>query len=93
MSFSWHRATAHLALLAVAPTQRRNGIGGALIDWLVVVARRGGIERVTLEVRSGSRDAQRFYRQRGFAETGRVAGYYDGREDAVRMVVALGNGV
>ncbi len=89
MSFDWGRARAHLVLLAVAPARRRQGLGAALVRWLEEVARPGGIANVALEVRAGSRDARRFYRSLGYRETGRVAGYYQGREDAVRMTASL----
>ncbi len=85
MSFDWRCARAHLVLLAVDPAVRRRGVAGSLVSWLEVVARRGGIARVSLEVRAGSAGARAFYRRMGYREAGRVAGYYQGREDAVRM--------
>lgn len=85
MRFDFDRAAAHLVLLAVAPQHRRRGTGRALLAWLEAVARRGGIETLTLEVRDTAVDAQRFYRALGFAELERLRGYYDGREDALRM--------
>ena len=90
MTFDWQRATAHLILLAVAPQERRRGLGSALLRWLEVVAQRGGVGRVVLEVRASSRGAQRFYRSLGYRSVAVVPGYYQGREDAVRMVAALG---
>jgi len=89
MSFDWNRGTSHLILLAVAPALQRKGLGRALVRWLEVVARRGGIRRVELEVRATSHAALGFYRSLGYAEAGRISGYYQGREDAVKMVSPL----
>ena len=89
MSFDWKRSRSHLVLLAVKPVVRRRGVGRALVRWLEVVARRGGIRRIGLEVRASSRGAQRFYRGLGYYETGRIRGYYQGREDAMTMASTL----
>ncbi|MDJ0847717.1 MAG: GNAT family N-acetyltransferase [Myxococcota bacterium] len=89
MGFHWERARAHLILLAVEPASRRQGLGAGLVRWLEEVARRGGIAHVGLEVRAGHEGARRFYRSLGYGETRRVAGYYQGREDAVEMVASL----
>lgn len=90
MTFDWQRALAHLLLLAVAPPERRTGLGTALVRWLEIVARRGGIGRVVLEVRADRHGAQRFYQRLGYRSVAVVPGYYEGREDAVRMAAALG---
>lgn len=89
MSFDWKRAQAHLVLLAVEPAARLHGVGRALVRWLEVVARRGGVPQVGLEVRTSSEGARSFYQRLGYTETGRVAGYYQGREDAVKMLSNL----
>ncbi len=89
MGFDWERARSRLVLLAVDPARRRQGIGAELVRWLEVVARRGGVASVVLEVRAGSHAARHFYRSLGYRETGRVAGYYQGREDAVKMIAWL----
>lgn len=77
--------TAHLLLLAVQPARRRRGMAAALVAWLETVARTAGIERIRVETRAGSEAARAFYRSRGYAETERIAGYYRGVEDAVRL--------
>jgi ribosomal-protein-alanine N-acetyltransferase len=89
MEFSFASRSAHLVLLAVDPEERRQGIGRALLAWLDEIARRGGIEVLRLEVRARSADARRFYRALGWQERERVPGYYQGREDAVRLVRQL----
>jgi ribosomal-protein-alanine N-acetyltransferase len=89
MGFAFERSESHLLLLAVDPGQRRRGIGGALVHWLEKVARVGGIARIQLEVRAGNREACAFYRRLGFHEQARLRGYYERREDALRMVRSL----
>jgi ribosomal-protein-alanine N-acetyltransferase len=85
MSFRFEDRDAHLLLLGVVPGHRRAGIGSRLYDWLEVMARRSGVRRVCLEVRDSAMPAHGFYASRGFAEKARIAGYYQGREDARRL--------
>lgn len=85
MRFDFERRTAHLALMAVARDLRRRGVGRALFGWLATLARRGGIASFSLEVRAGNAGGRAFYRSLGFREEARLPGYYDRREDAVRM--------
>lgn len=77
---------AELGDLAVAPNDRRCGIGGELVDAVLEVARTRGVIRMFLEVREGNRSAQGLYRSRGFEIVGRRRGYYaDPKEDALVM--------
>ncbi|MCB1692745.1 MAG: GNAT family N-acetyltransferase [Pseudomonadales bacterium] len=85
----FHETRAHLNLLAVKPTQRRAGIGRALVAWLEESARIAGIEGIYLEVRVGNNDAQAFYKSLGFTEGKVVKGYYRGRESAMTMLREL----
>ena len=85
MAFSLEERDAHLLLLAVAPSHRRSGIATRLLDWLEVIARRGGTLRIHLEVRDTAAPAQHLYRARGFEPVTRLPGYYQGREDAIRL--------
>ncbi|MFO1217002.1 MAG: GNAT family N-acetyltransferase [Burkholderiaceae bacterium] len=80
---------AHLVLMAVTPAWRRRGVGRALLQWLVDSALAAGMASLHLELRDGNADAQAFYVAMGFSPTLRVAGYYQGREHAVRMVRVL----
>lgn len=77
----------HLTNMAVAPEERRRGIGSAL---LASSARRGiemGARWLTLEVREGNAGARSFYREFAFEEVGVRRGYYTTTgEDAVIMV-------
>ena len=81
----FHDVHAHLALLAVQPGCRRRGIGRELVEWLEASARTAGIFTVQLEMRDHNDEARRFYERLGYRESGRKAGYYAEREDAIRM--------
>ena len=89
MQFDFAGRSAHLALLAVAPAFRRRGVGRALFRYLEKMARAGGIVDTRLEVRAANDTAQRFYQELGFRSIGVVRDYYEGREDAVRMLRRL----
>lgn len=84
---------AHLVLLAVRPSHRRQGVGRRLLEWLLESARTAGIASVHLELRSANEAARRFYRAMGFHETVLVPGYYRSgegrREGALRMLRVL----
>jgi len=77
--------TAHLALLAVHPMRRKQGIATRLVSWLEECADTAGIERIRVEARSDNPAAIAFYRKRGYAQTDRLAKYYRGVLDAVRF--------
>ena len=75
-----------LANVAVAPTIRRAGAGGALLDDLIAEVERRGGATIWLEVRASNAAARALYESRGFAEMGRRKGYYRAPvEDAVLM--------
>lgn len=67
-----------LLLIAVAPAERRQGVGQALLDAVLADAALGGARRVHLEVRAGN-PAAALYRHAGFAKVGERRGYYRGR--------------
>jgi ribosomal-protein-alanine N-acetyltransferase len=72
--------------VAVAPAQRRVGVGAALVEAATAEARSQRCERVLLEVRASNTAALALYRSAGFAEDGLRRGYYsDPSEDAVLM--------
>jgi ribosomal-protein-alanine N-acetyltransferase len=81
--------TAHLDLLAVAPDHRRRGEGRRLVEWLETVAEVAGIAKVYVEARARREGTLTFYRRLGYVEAERLAGYYQGREDAVRLAKTL----
>ena len=75
----------HLNLLAVRPDNRRMGTATNLISWQEHVAIEGGLRAIELEVRANNLEAQEFYRRCGYEPVDRLAKYYNGQEDAVRM--------
>jgi ribosomal protein S18 acetylase RimI-like enzyme len=77
--------TAHLNLLAVDPAHRRRGVGRRLLQWLEETALTAGTFVVGLEVRAGNEAARAFYCALGYRELGRIEGYYQGVESALRM--------
>lgn len=77
---------AHVTTIAVHPQWRRRGLGEWTLLQLIGVARAGGAEVVTLEVRESNDAAIQLYSKLGFEKVGRRSGYYmDTREDALLM--------
>ncbi len=77
--------TAHLNLLAVAPAFRRRGVARSMLQWLELSAVTAGVFQISLEVRAGNHEATQLYLAQGYLPLQRVAGYYQGVEDAIRM--------
>ena len=72
--------------LAVAPGNRRSGVGGALLNAAGEEFRTRGATRLFLEVRESNATAIAFYEKHGFFRSGRREGYYrDPIEAAVVM--------
>lgn len=89
-SIAWFgQNEAHLILLGVLPSSQRRGIGTHLVEWQKRVAETAGIRVMSLEVRENEENARRFYRSLGFRETRLLRQYYDGHENAYRMVCHL----
>ena len=80
---------AHLALLAVDPAHRHQHMGARLVAWLEQSARAAGIQHIRLEARADNLAAIAFYQRLGFAQSGRVTGYYEGILDAVQFAKRL----
>lgn len=85
----WRAADeAHVGTLAVAPRQRRQGIGEALMLALLERATHDGVKLVHLEYRVGNAAAAALYAKLGFRATRIRRGYYaDTGEDAVETVL------
>jgi ribosomal-protein-alanine N-acetyltransferase len=81
---------AHLDLLGVAPDCRNEGLGTRLVEWLEKPALAAGISVAFLEVREANLGAQAFYERLGYRKLGRLAGYYQEFESAIRMGRELG---
>lgn len=81
---------ADVMTIAVAPTAQGQGLGAALMNWLIAEARRGGAEHLILEVRADNTMAQRLYATAGFAMlTVRRRYYQPGNVDALVMRMHL----
>ena len=76
---------AHLNLLAVDPAHRRRGVARRLMAWLEETAFTAGTFIIGLELRATNNAALAFYSALGYRELGRVPGYYQGIESAIRM--------
>jgi ribosomal-protein-alanine N-acetyltransferase len=57
---------ADVMTIAVAPAAQGQGLGAALMHWLIGQAGRGGAEHLMLEVRADNIAAQRLYSSTGF---------------------------
>ncbi len=74
---------AHVTTIATHPAWRRRHVGEWLLLRMLGVARAGGVDEVTLEVRVGNVGAIALYRKLGFEVVGRRKSYYrDTGEDA-----------
>jgi ribosomal-protein-alanine N-acetyltransferase len=76
---------AHLNLLAIDPAHRRRGVARRLMTWLEDTAFTAGTFIIGLELRATNEPAYAFYGALGYRELGRVPGYYQGIEPAIRM--------
>lgn len=68
---------ARLYSIAVAASERGNGLGEALLAAIAHAARRRGSRRLRLEVRSDNAAAQRLYERLGYRHFGSHADYYE----------------
>jgi len=66
----------HINNLAVDPRYRRQGIGAALLTFVLREGERLGVRRATLEVRPSNEAARLLYARHGFAAAGVRRGYY-----------------
>ena len=71
--------------VAVDPAARGCGAGQALVDAAITLARRLGLDEVTLEVRTDNDSAIRLYARNGFRDERLLRGYYPDGTDARRM--------
>jgi [ribosomal protein S18]-alanine N-acetyltransferase len=82
----------NILLVAVDPVRRRRGGGSALVRAALERARQETLLVAHLEVRASNDPAVALYRRHGFLAVGRRPRYYEGREDAVLMSLALAGG-
>jgi [ribosomal protein S18]-alanine N-acetyltransferase len=82
---SYRDEVAHLLLFSVRRDLRRQGLGRQLLRWLEQVALEAGIVRISLECRRDNDAARNFYAENGYHELAISKGYYQCREDAIRL--------
>jgi ribosomal-protein-alanine N-acetyltransferase len=81
---------AEILNLAVAVTDRGQGIGGRLLDAAIGEVQQRGADVVFLEVRESNRAAIALYRSRGFTQRFRRSAYYKNPvEDALVLSRAI----
>ncbi len=78
---------AELQRIAVTEDLRRSGVAGLLLDEVVALGVREGVDRVLLEVREDNRAALGFYAAHGFVELDRRPRYY--RDGTTAVVLSL----
>ncbi len=77
---------AHIVNFGVRKNLRRNGIGRALLLYVLRELHAHAVKWVTLEVRKGNDAARKLYSSLGFIDVNERIGYYvDNHEDAVVM--------
>lgn len=83
---------AHILNLCVHPELHNQGIGRAIMEFLIDLAKEHHAEQMFLEVRPSNLAAQHLYHSLGFTQVGRRRAYYpapEGREDALVLVRKL----
>ncbi len=83
----------HILKIAVLPAWRKRGVGSALLEKALILARAKWLRRICLEVRAANTAAIHLYNKYGFTSTGVRPGYYENREDAVLMTKNIEEGV
>ena len=82
--------------LATLPAMRRRGLGGRLLGAALAEMAMSGARRAFLEVAAGNAPAIALYEKHGFSRAGLRKRYYaaphGGREDALVMALAFGEG-
>ncbi|MGC8698313.1 MAG: ribosomal protein S18-alanine N-acetyltransferase, partial [Halothiobacillus sp.] len=82
----------HVLNLSVDPPQQRQGVGRALLRFMIEQARQSKIQSLWLEVRESNTPARALYAAHGFAKVGLRKAYYpakSGREDALVLCCEL----
>lgn len=84
-------ANAHIILdegylnnMAITESFRRKGIGGELLEHMVIHAKKKGAGFLSLEVRKSNKNAIKFYQKHGFVYVGERKSFYENPvEDAL----------
>jgi ribosomal-protein-alanine N-acetyltransferase len=76
--------------IAVAPAQRRQGVGRALLTRALGYLREQQVVEADLEVSVSNQAAQSLYQSLGFRRTRLLPSYYGLERDGLKMVLSLG---
>lgn len=79
--------------ICVDTTLQGQGIGKALLKYIIQAHEKSGANKIMLEVRESNRPARHLYESLGFIQEGRRKGYYPAiqeREDACLYCLLLG---
>lgn len=82
-------STADIQTIAVAPEERRQGLGRVLMLQLIAEARQRGAREMLLEVRADNPTAQSLYGSLGFEALSVRKRYYKGGIDAIIMRLTI----
>ncbi|CAH1662643.1 Ribosomal-protein-S18p-alanine acetyltransferase [Hyphomicrobiales bacterium] len=80
---------AEILSIAVAPANRRDGLGRVLLAAHLARLAEDGVAHVFLEVEEGNVAAERLYRHFGFREVGRRKGYYPKVDGSRATAIAM----
>ncbi len=81
-----------LVNICVARSYRRQGLGRAMMRFLISHAKLNNTSRIKLEARRGNRPAIKLYQKLGFQNIGSASGYYfDTGEEALFFELDLSN--
>lgn len=84
------RGDAHITNIALIPAWQNFGLGAILMAEAEKFAYKNRCQTMSLEVRIGNKDAQRFYRRLDFVSRKVIKNYYtEENEDAIDMVKYL----
>lgn len=80
-----------IARIAVHKIARKQGVGKGILDYVSVLCKELGVERLLLDVRESNETARRFYENYGFTVDGVRKNFYEQpKEHAVLMSKMLG---
>ena len=89
-AFMWETfEMAQIARIGVDPDQRKKHYGQKMMEELFEMARSGGCEYMSLEVRESNTAAIKLYEKLGFVTVNVSKGYYSDNENAIVMTRAL----
>jgi ribosomal-protein-alanine N-acetyltransferase len=80
---------ARIYSVVVAPAARGQGFGSKLVRLAETAARVAGCLEISLEVRAENTAARRLYARSGYAEAGRLPGFYEDGADGLRLCKRL----